>query len=245
MPETFAALLFAHVLADFVFQTKAMAEGKAARHPAPLFSHLAVVALLLALVIRPSTAEAAAILAGITLLHALTDWAKTYAPADRLWPFLADQVAHLAVLVFAAWAWPGLWASALGASFLPTQTPSLAALASGLILVTRTGGFAIGLFMRPWSETALEGLPGGGRIIGHLERGLIFLLVLAGTAEGIGFLIAAKSVLRFGAVKEESRLSEYVIIGTLASFGWAFAVTLATLALMSTLPPLGIPDLSP
>lgn len=245
MTETFATLLFAHVLADFVFQTRAMAEGKAARHLPSLLAHLAVVALLLALVMRPASTEAMAILAAITLLHGLTDWAKAFAPSDRLWPFLADQAAHLAVLALVSWGWPGLWAGALGATSLPPELPSLAALGAGLILVTRSGGFAIGLFMRPWSNTALEGLPGGGRIIGHLERGLIFLLVLAGTAEGIGFLIAAKSVLRFGAVKEESRLSEYVIIGTLASFGWAFAVTLATLALMSTLPPLGIPDLSP
>lgn len=245
MAETFAALLLSHVLADFVFQTKAMAEGKASRRLRPLVAHLAVVALLLAVAIRPTSTGALAILAGITLLHGLTDWAKSFAPADRLWPFLADQAAHLAVLALAAWAAPGLWASGLGAAQLPAILPGLAALASGLVLATRAGGFAIGLFMRPWSDVALEGLPSGGRIIGHLERGLIFLLVLAGTAEGIGFLIAAKSVLRFGAVKEESRLSEYVIIGTLASFGWAFGVTLLTLALLSVLPPLGIPDLSP
>lgn len=245
MTETFATLLLAHVLADFVFQTKAMAEGKAARSLTPFLSHLAIVAILLGVVLRPGSVEGVALLAGITLLHGLTDWAKSFAPTDRLWPFLADQAAHLAVLAMAAWLWPGLWSDAIGASYLPSQAPSLAALVAGVILVTRAGGFAIGLFMRPWADVALEGLPSGGRIIGHLERGLIFLLVLAGTAEGIGFLIAAKSVLRFGAVKEESRLSEYVIIGTLASFGWAFAVTLCTLALMSTLPPLGIPDLSP
>lgn len=245
MTETFTALLLAHVLADFVFQTRAMAEAKAARQLLPLVLHLAIVAALLLLLMRPTTGEAAAILAGITLLHGLTDWAKSHAPPDRLWPFLADQAAHLAVLALAARAAPGLWAQGFGTPHLPDALPGLAALAAGLILVTRAGGFAIGLFMRPWAETALDGLPGGGRMIGHLERGLIFLLVLAGTAEGIGFLIAAKSVLRFGAVKQESRLSEYVIIGTLASFGWAFAITLATLALMSALPPLGIPDLSP
>lgn len=245
MTETFATLLLAHVLADFVLQTNAMAEGKAQRQAKPFAAHLAVVALLLVVALRPATPEALVVLAVIAGLHGITDWVKSYAPSDRLWPFLADQTAHLVILALAAWAYPNLWAEGYGTAFLPAMVPGLAALFAGLILVTRTGGYAIGLFMRPWAETALEGLPGGGRIIGHLERGLIFLLVLAGTAEGIGFLIAAKSVLRFGAVKEESRLSEYVIIGTLASFGWAFAITLATLALMSTLPPLGIPDLSP
>jgi hypothetical protein len=74
---------------------------------------------------------------------------------------------------------------------------------------------------------------------------LIFLLVLTGQAAGIGFLIAAKSVLRFGAVKDEGKLSEYVIIGTLASFGWAIAASAATIWMLNLLPSLGIPDLLP
>jgi len=88
---------------------------------------------------------------------------------------------------------------------------------------------------------ASKSLPGAGRVIGHLERGLIFALVLFGQAQGVGLLIAAKSILRFGAVKDDRRLSEYVIIGTLASFGWALVVAYATLWALSGLPPLGIP----
>jgi hypothetical protein len=82
--------------------------------------------------------------------------------------------------------------------------------------------------------------PAPGRVIGNLERGLIFALVLFGQAQGVGLLIAAKSILRFGAVKDDRRLSEYVIIGTLASFGWALVVAYATLAGLALLPPLGI-----
>lgn len=58
-------------------------------------------------------------------------------------------------------------------------------------------------------------------MIGLLERGLIFALILLGQPGGVGLLIAAKSILRFGAVKDDRALSEYVIIGTLASFAWA------------------------
>jgi len=53
-----------------------------------------------------------------------------------------------------------------------------------------------------------------------------------GQPTGIGFLIAAKSLLRFEATKEQ-KASEYVIIGTLTSFGWALAVSSATMALIS------------
>ena len=99
--------------------------------------------------------------------------------------------------------------------------------------------------MQPWAAETPPGLRNGGRVIGNLERGLIYLLILTGQAAGIGFLIAAKSVLRFGAVKDESRLSEYVIIGTLASFGWAIGVTAGITLLLKLLPSLGIPDLLP
>jgi hypothetical protein len=123
-------------------------------------------------------------------------------------------------------------------------------LITGLILSTRAGGFAVGLLMEPFAAHLGKGdagksLPGAGRMIGYLERGLIFALVLFGQAQGVGLLIAAKSILRFGAVKDDRRLSEYVIIGTLASFGWALIVAFATAAALATLPPLGIPPATP
>jgi hypothetical protein len=139
---------------------------------------------------------------------------------------------------------PQLWASGVW-SGLPQSVPLMALLA-GAIVATRAGGFAVGLLMAPWAAAVtLGGLPGGGRTIGHLERGLIFLMVLGGLPEGIGFLIAAKSVLRFGTVREEAQLSEYVIIGTLASVGWALLSAYATLTLLAGLAPLGIPDVTP
>ena len=89
------------------------------------------------------------------------------------------------------------------------------------------------------------GLPQGGLTIGWLERGLIFILLLAGEPGAIGFLIAAKSVLRFGTVAEDRAASEYVIIGTLASVGWALLVAYATQSLLVALPPLGISSVTP
>ena len=95
------------------------------------------------------------------------------------------------------------------------------------------------------SEFSKESLPGGGQMIGFLERGLIYVLVLAGLPIGVGFLVAAKSVLRFetakeGELAENRKRSEYIIIGTLASFGWAILVSLVILLLFAQLPALGI-----
>ena len=237
MTATFAALLLAHVLADFLFQTNWMVANK--RAALPLAAHIAVVlatAILAAGSLHP-------VLFALALAHLGIDLVKTHSGAKGLLPFLLDQAAHLVMLLAVAALEPGLLAGGLWSAY--TWLPGCMALVAGFIVATRAGGFAMAMLMAPWGDVGLGGLPGGGRIIGHLERGVIFLLILTDLAAGIGFLIAAKSVLRFGAVKDEARLSEYVIIGTLASFGWAIIAACATTALMRALPPLGIPDLSP
>ena len=72
------------------------------------------------------------------------------------------------------------------------------ALAAGLIATVWAGGYAVrradGRADRRPRPTSL---PKGGRLIGRLERAMILMLVLAGQPDGIGFLIAAKSILRF------------------------------------------------
>jgi hypothetical protein len=65
-------------------------------------------------------------------------------------------------------------------------------------------------------------------------------MILLGQPEAVGLLIAAKSILRFGAVKDDRAASEYVIIGTLASFGWALLAAHGTQLLLASLPALGI-----
>jgi len=68
-----------------------------------------------------------------------------------------------------------------------------------------------------------ETLQNAGKWIGILERLMIYGFILLGKWEGIGFLLAAKSVFRFGDLKDarDMKLTEYVLIGTLLSFGMA------------------------
>jgi hypothetical protein len=63
-----------------------------------------------------------------------------------------------------------------------------------------------------------------------LERILVMLLVLMEQPNGIGFLIAAKSILRFGEIKDanQRKVAEYIIIGTFLSFGWALLISVLT-----------------
>ncbi|MGJ8584712.1 MAG: DUF3307 domain-containing protein [Marinosulfonomonas sp.] len=239
MAETLAALLLAHVLADYVFQTTFMVKYKS--KPTILLLHGVIVLATLHLCTGTPTAPGLYILAA---LHLIIDAVKVRFFDDSFRPHIVDQIIHLVSLVALAAFAPDIWSNGFysGVKWLP----ALMLLVAGGIYTTRAGGFAIEKFMRPFQLPATEySLPGGGAIIGLLERGLIYVLMLAGLPIGIGFLIAAKSVLRFETIqgtddKNSRHMAEYVIIGTLASFGWAILVSLAVIILLQKVPDLGI-----
>ena len=236
MTETFVILLLAHVLADFVFQTDRMAANKA--RPAWLALHVAIV---LGLAVAALGAWSPWLL-WLAAAHLGIDLVKL-GMGDRLGSFLADQAAHLASLAMVALAAPGLWAGGVWATqeLVPAAALPLVALhAAGLIVAIRAGAFAIGKLLRPLAIAGEDGALGtgyplAGRMIGQLERGLTYLLVLVGQPMGVAFLVAAKSVLRFEATSSDRRAAEYVLIGTLASVGWALVAGYAALALAARL----------
>ena len=237
MTKTLAALLCAHVLADFLFQSNWMVRNK--QRPHALTAHGAIV-LVLNFLCLGSLAPA---LFWLTGMHLGIDLVKSAARRKGPTAFLTDQAAHLASVWAIGVLEPGLWAQGLWSGLTPL--PALLLLLAGLVAATKAGGYLIALLMRPWAVEAPQGLPNGGRLIGLLERALIYLLILTGQAAGIGFLIAAKSVLRFSDTKDDRKISEYVIIGTLASFLWAISVSEVVRLLLSGLPTLGIPAATP
>lgn len=122
----------------------------------------------------------------------------------------------------------------------------LGLLAAGMIATVEWGGAFVGLAIEPLSNarnltdrkdpntghpvSAPEGFPGGGQTIGQWERLLIYLFVLVGAPTAVGFLVAAKSILRFGEIKDSGthQQVEYILIGTLTSFGFALVAAYAT-----------------
>jgi hypothetical protein len=157
----------------------------------------------------------------------------------------ADQFLHLGVL-FALVAildargqisGPGFWTAVFGAIWL-----KMLVLASGFILSVCAGGVVVGILVEPLvrelrssgDEATLSlrrrGFENGGRYIGQLERTLILLFILVNQPAGVGFLVAAKSVFRFGDLKEhEDRMeAEYIIIGTMLSFAWGLVAAWLT-----------------
>ncbi len=239
MITTLIALLFAHIMADFLLQTRYMITHK--RNFAILLLHILIVAALSYGALGFTGHWLVLAVAGS---HLMIDAAKTYWPGVSLRAFLIDQTLHILIILAAVSQFPdlystGIWREyglletpAVWLTYVPdgwiTALPQFMLLSGGLIMATRAGGFAIGLFMQPLTPKTNDGMPQAGAIIGNLERALAYVFILSGQPQNLGFLIAAKSILRFGATQNDRKTSEYVIIGTLCSFGWVIAVALIT-----------------
>lgn len=221
-------LIFAHVLLDQCLRRQPQ------RRPllSPMALWMGILTLLCAASLRGLLAGLI-VLAGYTLIHAIGGERRL----DSCRYLAAEQLAAIALLVagvaYVAGPESGYWLA--GLTGLPLQG---VAVLTGVLFMWWTVSDAVGLLARHYlpedNGGGLAGTPGAGALIGRLERALILVLVLANVPSGIGFLIAAKSVLRFGEVTQPGNrsLAEYVLIGTLASFALGVPVAYATAELV-------------
>jgi hypothetical protein len=231
MYETLLALLVAHLVADFPLQPDWMIRRK--RHPAVLGLHALIVIGTAALALGGWPTTVLLILVGT---HLAMDAIKVYLLKDSLSSFTLDQVVHLAVILALAFTFPrtvaqGWWA-ALPGNVAAAYLIGLCLL-GGTIASLMVGAIVIRKATAPFTRQLsgdIAGLESGGTYIGWLERALVMLLILIGQPAGVGFLITAKSILRFGDVRDSSqrKLTEYIIIGTFMSFGWGLLVAVLT-----------------
>lgn len=90
-------------------------------------------------------------------------------------------------------------------------------IAVAYILCLSPSNWFIRLVLKSYNQLPDERDPNKvGRLIGLLERVLVLTFVLIGSMEAVGFLIAAKSILRFR--DSQTERTEYVLAGTLLSF---------------------------
>jgi Protein of unknown function (DUF3307) len=203
------------------------------KNPLVLLLHVGLVTLATGLLLGQWNHPLVWLVAGT---HLVIDLVKTWLLPDNLGSFLLDKLLHLAVLVAGAWYWDG--AAAGGWWFTHCLDPDqellmlrAATVVAGIVLCVQAGGIVVAKTVRPLLSQEqfdqMRGVPHGGRLIGWLERALVMLLVWIGEPAGIGFLVTAKSILRFGDIKDSAnrQVTEYVIIGTFLSFGWAILTT--------------------
>ncbi len=231
-------LILAHLLGDFLFQPKAWVEDKIEKkiRSRKLYFHILLHGVLVMIIFRDLRFWPLALL--IMFTHGLIDILKIYLQNDnnKISSFLLDQGLHLlSIWMIGVW-----W---LDLPMIPQwlYSPEGEILLTALILLTVASGIVIQILLSGWSKTFEEdddnSLSNAGKYIGILERLFAWGFILTGHWEGIGFLIAAKSVFRFGDLKESKnrKLTEYVLVGTLLSFGIAIVIGLLTLWAMENI----------
>lgn len=223
-------LLFAHFLADFTLQPDTICRGKRAegcKGGLYVLLHSLIHAFTAYVLVAEWTNWMLPLVIGST--HFGMDWVKAKYLRNCLATFLVDQAVHLAVLVCL---WYFLFTDAASAARLSelALSPRCWLIATAYLLVLQPSSLVLGWFIGKWAPAEMKekSLPNAGKWIGYLERVLILTFILVGAMEGVGFLLAAKSIFRFGELNkaQEIRTTEYVLIGTLASFTIAVLVGL-------------------
>lgn len=220
-------LILAHFLGDFALQPARWVADKLQKkwRSKYLYYHIGVhLVLLLALL----QFRHLGIVAGIVVTHYGIDVGKLAFtnPKNYRWLFVVDQVLHLLVLAGALYLIEPFTLDMAG--WFSEKTLLLITF---LVFVTFVSGIVMRMFLAPYideiakDDASGEGgsLKNAGTYIGMLERLFVFGFILMQQWAAIGLLIAAKSVFRFGDLNKgkNRKLTEYVLIGTLLSFGLA------------------------
>ena len=223
----FIKLLLAHLIGDFLLQPDNWIKEKEEKKlkSLKLYIHILLHGALAFLLVWDWAFWLPALV--IAVSHGAIDAAKLLFQKDkykREW-FLIDQLLHLVVITVVSYYWQNL-----SISIESIITEKRLIFLTAIVALTLPASVVIKIFISKWAPYTEandgESLQNAGKFIGILERLFVLAFVLTGHWEAIGFLIAAKSVFRFGDLKEskDRKLTEYILIGTLISFGIALVV---------------------
>lgn len=225
----FLKLLLAHILGDFVFQSEKGVKNKEEKKikSPKLYIHLGIHAFLLLLFLQFNLQEYWLGFIIIIISHFIFDVSKIYfqkKKTKRNW-FLLDQLLHILALAFTTFIYTDF-----NFSVAELFTSKTLLFLIAIVMITNVSAIIIKVFIAQWNPESKkendDSLAKAGRYIGILERLFVFIFVITNHWEAIGFLLAAKSVFRFGDLtsSKDRKLTEYILIGTLLSFGLAIII---------------------
>lgn len=223
-------LLLAHFVGDFLLQPKSWVREKESKRlqSGKLYFHFLLHGVLALILLWDISLWLLAL--SVTAVHAVIDVVKLYSQTEdrkALW-FLLDQTLHITaiLILWMFWVTPDMQWIHL------TLDGALWIYLTAFVFLTSVSGILIQMLLSNWAislgENHADSLVSAGKYIGILERLFVFTFVVTGNWDAIGFLLAAKSVFRFGDLKEskDKKLTEYILVGTLLSFSIAVAVGL-------------------
>ena len=224
----FTKLLLAHLIGDFLLQPGRWVVHKEAHtvRSKYLYIHI-LVHFFITMLLLWDVAYWKLVLV-IVISHYLIDLAKLYAIPlfrNKNIPFFIDQFLHVLILYICSY---------YGGVLQQTENwfRNLDwGLVTAVVFVSFPAAIIMGKLLEGMSdkiEFDHESLPNAGKYIGIIERLFVLIFIILGRWEAIGLRITAKSVFRFNDLKEGNsrKLTEYILIGTLLSFGLAMVTGL-------------------
>ena len=164
--------------------------------------------------------------------HFLFNFFRYYYKKRSVWIFISEQIFHLIVISLCWLIYTGQFSNFTNHTGELFNSNKFWYILTGYLIITTPLSVFISKVTGRWNEdlhqTADQSLKDAGKWIGIIERILILTFIIIGEFEIIGFLLAAKSVFRFGDLKnkEDRKRTEYILIGTLISFSFAIFIGL-------------------
>ncbi len=230
----FLLLLLAHLLGDFTLQPLSWIKDrrKNKERSSRLLLHILMHTMVAWLLLWNLELWWAA--AVILITHWGIDVWKSY-QKNTLSVYLTDQALHMAViitlsiLIVNSETEVGFLQLAIDDWQWHTPYPVLV-IAPALLLMLRPTSLVVSYFMQNFDLDAPDqyALENAGKWIGYFERIIILMSILIGAHSVLGFLVAAKSLLRFNDKKGDRKHTEYVLVGSLLS--WTIGIAVAVLA---------------
>ena len=231
MLSLFLKFLLAHLVGDFLLQPNSWISDKIEKkeRSVKLLYHI-LVHLALMLVFTGFIITLLPAIGYIALTHYVIDiWKLRFStPKTQALYFTADQLLHLLVLAGVSLT---VYPQKIEWRYLVSNQVILFLIA--LVMITYVTAMIIRVAISRWRVDDAS-LSDAGKYIGMGERLLIFFFIITNHWEGVGFLLAAKSIFRFGDLNKDNdrKLTEYVLIGTLLSFGLALLISMLYLWLL-------------
>jgi hypothetical protein len=215
--------ILAHLMGDFLFQSDSWIKHKKENKHASkyLYWHIAIHTALLLLALQFNMRYWLGIML-IVVSHYIIDVVKLHLEkkSNARLLFFIDQLLHFVVIFGVIQIY-----SPFNIAIASIYTPQSLLLITAIVTITYVSSIIIKILMSKWKIKDVSKNQ-AGKYIGMLERLFIFYFIVINYWAGIGFLLAAKSIFRFGDLTktEDRNLTEYILIGTLLSFGIAIAI---------------------
>ncbi len=237
MEKILIAQFIAHIIADFFAQSDSISREKQRKGLASWSMYIHILIVFIASLGMTFSFVFMGYAAAITIIHLLIDALKSFTEnwlkkSERTgnkfyanhYVFFIDQLLHLIVIYgVVAMYWTKNHSMP---TYLEIFTVNQLLILTGFLLCMKPANVVIRNCLSSLNlynvEDNKNDLARAGRWIGTIERIMTMVLVMLQQYTAIGFIIAAKSVLRYSDSKTGK--TEYVLIGTLLSFGSALLI---------------------